>query len=104
MKWYIVNDIDKISNILWYREPTPLTILDYYKELVSKWEKAQQQGINNNVTNTNGNNEFGVLPSSINAIREAEKLLRPIAYYENQFAHIISLEEKTNRCRISFIH
>ena len=31
---------------------------------------------------------------TLDAVREAEKLLRPIAYYEHQFAHIISLEER----------
>ena len=31
-KKYVENDLDKISNILWQKEPIPLTILNYFKE------------------------------------------------------------------------
>jgi hypothetical protein len=37
---YVLNDTDKISKILWNKEPTPLTILDYYKELTVKKERG----------------------------------------------------------------
>jgi len=35
---YIEKNLDKISRILWQKEPSPLTILDYYKELTNKNE------------------------------------------------------------------
>jgi hypothetical protein len=42
---YIEGNIEKISRILWQMEPTPLTILDYYKELTNKIEQIQETGI-----------------------------------------------------------
>jgi GTPase SAR1 family protein len=38
---YITKDLDKISKILWEKEPTPLTVLDYYKELSNKQSQRQ---------------------------------------------------------------
>jgi hypothetical protein len=39
---YITKDLDKISKILWEKEPTPLTVLDYYKELSNKESQRQE--------------------------------------------------------------
>ena len=79
---HILKELDMVSKILWHKEPTPLTILDFYKETTSKKEEREEEL--NEATQD----------YSIDAIKEAEKLLRPMAYYERQFAHIISLEER----------
>jgi hypothetical protein len=105
---YVLNDTDKISKILWSKEPTPLTILDYYKELTVKKEREEQkQAINSSSVSiddsasSNRGDDMGerrgierLSAVTLDAVREAEKLLRPIAYYEHQFAHMISLEER----------
>ena len=105
---YVLNDTDKISKILWNKESTPLTILDYYKELTVKKEREEQkQRINSSSVSiddsasSNRGDDMGerrgterLSAVTLDAVREAEKLLRPIAYYEHQFAHIISLEER----------
>ncbi|HEY6884510.1 MAG TPA: hypothetical protein VI278_10770, partial [Nitrososphaeraceae archaeon] len=91
-KMYIINNIDKISKILWHKEPTPLTILDYYKELISNNEKLQERS--GSKADHTGNIIAVEDLSPLNAIREAERLLRPLAYYQHQFAHIISLEDR----------
>jgi hypothetical protein len=78
---YIEKDIDKISRILWQKEPAPLTILDYYKELTNKIEQIQETGIRQN-------------DLSIDPLSEAEKLLRSTHYYEHQFALISSMQER----------
>jgi hypothetical protein len=33
---YVEKNLDKVSNILWEKEPIPLTILNYFEELNSK--------------------------------------------------------------------
>jgi hypothetical protein len=38
---YIERNIDNISRILWQKEPTPLTILDYYKVMTNKIERMR---------------------------------------------------------------
>ena len=78
---YIERDIDKISRILWQKEPAPLTILDYYKELTNKIQKVQDVG-------TQQNN------LSIDPLTEADKLLVSTHYYEHQFALITSIRER----------
>jgi hypothetical protein len=70
---YIEKDIDKISRILWQKEPLPLTILDYYKELTNRIQKVKGGDIRQTSL-------------SIDPLTEAEKLLRSKHYYEHQFA------------------
>ena len=102
---YVLSDTDKISKILWGKEPTPLTVLDYYKELTVKKEKEEQKqrigktrvSIDDSAPSNLGGGIGGTVRPSIvtlDVIGEAKKLLRPIAYYEHQFAHIIGLEER----------
>lgn len=90
---YIAIDIDQISKILWNKEPTPLTVLDYYKEMLMRGEK-EKQVTTTSVVDAKGNKYGGKPSDPLDAVREAEKLLRPTAYYEHQFAHIVSLEER----------
>ncbi len=80
---YIAKDLDKISNILWQKEPTPLTIIDYYKELNDKRVKAVGE-----------EKERQQQPKIINAIEVAEKLLRRTEYYEHQFGFITNSKER----------
>lgn len=87
---YIAKDLNKISNILWQKEPTPLTVIDYYKELNDKRpvneekERRQQPKI------------------IINAIEEAEKLLRRTEYYEHQFGFIANSKERQSEAEFLY--
>jgi hypothetical protein len=78
---YIENNIDKISTILWQKEPLPLTVLDYYKELTNRIQKVK----GGNIRQTS---------LSIDPLLEAEKLLRSKHYYEHQFALISNKLER----------
>ncbi len=80
-KKYIVKDLDRVSMILWEKEPTPLTVLDYYKEISRKesqrqFNKLEQEGV------------------ALNGFAEAENLLRRTQYYEQQFDYISNTEER----------
>jgi hypothetical protein len=59
--------------------PAPLTILDYYKELTNKIGKGAAVHQND---------------LSIDALSEAEKLLRSTYYYEHQFGLISDISER----------
>jgi hypothetical protein len=78
---HIEGNIEKISRLLWQMEPTPLTILDYYKELTSKIEQIQETGMQQT-------------DLYIDPLSEAKKLLRSTNYYEHQFALMNSIEER----------
>jgi class 3 adenylate cyclase len=78
---YIEKDIDKISKILWQKEPAPLTILDYYKELTDRIQKVQGADVRQNTR-------------PIDPLAEAEKLLRSNHYYEHQFALISNILQR----------
>ncbi len=78
---YIKNHIDKISGILWQKEPLPLTVLDYYKELTNRIQKIKDGDIRQTR-----------LP--IDPLMEDEKLLLSKDYYEHQFALLSSMEER----------
>ena len=69
---YVNNDLERISRILWQKEPLPLTILDYYRVLSAPGSDQY--------------NETAV--SSHIGISVAEKLPRRTAYYEEQFKFI----------------
>jgi class 3 adenylate cyclase len=79
---YLAKDLDKVAKILWEKEPTPLTVLDYYKELSNKESQRQY----------NKMKEEGA--PLINVVVEAESLLRSTQYYEHQFDYISSTEKR----------
>ena len=69
---YILSSIHQISAILWQKD----SILAYYKELINKQsEKKESRG-------------------PLDAVLEAEKLMRRTEYYEHQFALISGLEDR----------
>jgi class 3 adenylate cyclase len=82
---YLVKDLDKISKTLWEKEPTPLTVLDYYKELSNKESQKQYKKLKE---------EEEEEEQPLNAVAEAESLLRSIQYYEHQFDYISTTEER----------
>src|SRR5262249_19522572 len=84
---YITKDLDKISKILWEKEPTPLTVLDYYKELSNKQSQRQD---NNQLEEEEKQNK------QLNGILEAENLLVTTEYYEHQFRYISSVKERSS--------
>jgi hypothetical protein len=73
---YVLRNIHQISTILWQKEPLPITILAYYRELIRK------HGV--------------MLGESMDAILEAEKLMHQTDYYKHQFAFISNLEDRQN--------
>ncbi|MDE1878022.1 MAG: adenylate/guanylate cyclase domain-containing protein [Thaumarchaeota archaeon] len=70
---YIFSKLDKISRILWSREPTPLTVFDYYNELKSK------------------DNEMS---GNLDSVKEAENMLRRTNYYQHQFGLLSGMGER----------
>ena len=78
----IARNIDVISKILWQKDPIPITILAFYKELLS-------------IKRTE-------LTSSHNVVAEAKKLLPATDYYENQFRILSDSEER--RCDKEFLY
>jgi hypothetical protein len=73
---YILPNIHKISTILWQKEPLPITILAYYRELIRKHGEMKGE--------------------PIGAVLEAEKLMHRTDYYKHQFALISNLEDRQN--------
>jgi hypothetical protein len=90
---YIAKDLDKISNILWQKEPTPLTVIDYYKELNDKRAKAVSQ---------EKERQQQQPKMIINAVQEAEKLLRRTEYYEHQFGFIANSKERQSEAEFLY--
>ena len=84
---HILPNIDKVSTTLWQREPLPISILAYYKELINKQADTREQ---------DGQ-------SQLNAILEAEKLLLRTEFYEHQFTLISSLEERQSDIEFLYI-
>lgn len=72
---YVVEHTDKISRILWQKEPTPLTILGYYRWLRSRMHEQSASS-----------------RSIIDPVGEAEKLLRRTEYYEQQFEQMSRMQ------------
>src|SRR5919202_208983 len=73
---YVLPNIYQISTILWQKEPLPITILAYFRELVRKQNEMNGE--------------------SIDAISEAQKLMHRTDYYKHQFALISNLEDRQN--------
>nr|MDQ3969807.1 RNA helicase domain-containing protein [Thermoproteota archaeon] len=79
-KKYIEPDIDKIVKILWGKEPLPLTVFNYFKELLQKEEEAaliEEKSV-----------------CSVDAVLEAKVLLPRTEYYEHQFQLIQDQEHR----------
>ena len=74
---YITQEIDTTSQILWQKDPTPLTVLDYYKDLVSK-EKEVPSKVEEIPPRGNRTNK-------LNAVAIAQKLPSSTQYYAHQF-------------------
>ena len=92
---YTEEELSRISEILWQKEPTPLTVLDYYKGLM------REKGNNNEQRTSGGSSiardEHKEIPSSISSIigtTYAENLLRRSDYYQHQFELMASIEER----------
>jgi hypothetical protein len=73
---YVSPNIHQISTILWQKEPLPITILTYFRELVRKQNEMKGE--------------------SIDTILEAQKLMHRTDYYKHQFALISNLEDRQN--------
>src|SRR5215469_10159437 len=90
---YIAKELNKISNILWQKEPTPLTVIDYFKELNDKRAKAVIE---------EKEREQQQPKIIINAIQEAEKLLRRTEYYEHQFGFIANSKKRQSEAEFLY--
>jgi class 3 adenylate cyclase len=75
---YITQEIDTTSQILWQKDPTPLTVLDYYKDLVSKEKEVLPSKVGEEISSIKRTNE-------LNAVAIAEKLPSSKQYYAQQF-------------------
>ncbi len=64
---HVAHDIATIAKVLWQKEPFPLTIFNYYQELVAK---------------RNGGEKL------LDAVAEANAMLYPTSYYEYQFEQL----------------
>lgn len=78
---YIENDIDKVSTILWEKEPIPLIILNYFKELDRKIQlKAEVSLLDSHTV--------------LDAALEAKDLFSRAAYYEHLFTQLSNIQER----------
>ena len=73
---HVLPAIYQISTILWQKEPLPLTILAYYREVTDKQSQRRDLG------------------KSLDYVLEAEKLMRRTEYYKHQFEFISRLEDR----------
>ena len=76
---YITQEIDATSQILWRKEPTPLTVLDYYKDLASKEKEVLPSKVEEEISSR------GNRTDKLNAVAIAEKLPSSTQYYAQQF-------------------
>jgi hypothetical protein len=99
---YVKEDIESISKTLWRKEPSPLTVLDFYNELGSRMIEERRKNTTTEVNGNDDNNDFDNDVANdnninswkkgrrrhllhIDAVWEAEQLLRSTNYYEHQF-------------------
>ena len=73
---YILRNVDRISAILWQKEPIPIAVLDYYKQLMKKQNEGGQ--------------------SIVDGLLEAEKLLLATHYHEYLFDGISRDKQRQN--------
>ena len=84
-------DIDKIAKALWEKEPLPLTVFNYFKELLQRErEVAVTLALEKSAR-------------SVDAILEAKKLLPRTEYYEHQFQLIQDQEDRQNDAEFLYI-
>jgi hypothetical protein len=80
-KKHIEPDIEKVAKVLWEKEPLPLTVFNYFKELLQKEGKegtlTQEKSVR-----------------SLNVVLEAKMLLPRTQYYEHQFEVIRDREDR----------
>jgi class 3 adenylate cyclase len=80
---YVEKNLGKISSILWQKDPIPLTILNYYRQL--EYEDRNEQlfeTIDKNKT------------QSLTATDIAERLINKNDFYEHQFRFMSGLQER----------
>ena len=77
---FIKPNIEPISKILWKNDPLPLTILDYYKEFIQKYEKS----------------------NVVDIVSETERWPGRKDYYKNQFYRLNN--SKSFESEIEFLH
>ncbi|WP_337862746.1 hypothetical protein, partial [Nitrososphaera sp.] len=69
-KLYISSNVDRISRTLWSKEPTPLTVFDYYNELMSKCKTPTSASAAASAASGSSSS------TSLDGVKEAEALLR----------------------------
>jgi hypothetical protein len=77
-------DTDKIAKILWEKEPLPLTVFNYFKELLKEHEEEAAASTKEKSA------------GSQDAVLEAKMLLPRTQYYEHQFELIQDQEDRQN--------
>jgi hypothetical protein len=70
---HVAQYITSITRVLWQKEPFPLTIFNYYRELAAKETTGEQP---------------------LDAISEAQAILHPTTYYEHQFEHLVKSKDR----------
>ena len=73
---HIAKNLTVIAAILWQKEPVPITVLDYFKELVQKIGTSSD--------------------ASLNGINEAQNLFVATKYYQHQFEQISNIDSRKN--------
>src|SRR5215213_5460504 len=81
---YVKNDIDRLSKILWAKEPLPLTIIDFYKLLQTSMVEAEDDEVRPH------------------AAFIAEELSRRTVYYEDQFGFLSGEETRVGEAQFLY--
>jgi|GEM_PF-527647 len=77
----IANNITSIAKVLWQKEPIPMTVLNYYRELLGKENDTKQL---------------------LDAVSAAQNIQYPSSYYEYQFEHLV--KSNTRVCDAEFLY
>jgi hypothetical protein len=93
---YIEDELSRISGILWQKEATPLTVLDYYRDLMRVEDKSEPKiRRRSTITASINKGKEGIsYKSPITGAIYAEKLLRRSDYYQHQFELMARMEER----------
>src|SRR5215216_4973246 len=86
-------DTDKIAKILWEKEPLPLTVFNYFKELLKEHEEEEEAAASTKEKSA----------ASQDAVLEAKMLLPRTQYYEHQFELIQDQEDRQNDAEFLYI-
>src|ERR671919_1333516 len=70
---HVAQNITSITKVLWQKEPFPLTIFNYYRDMVAKEAAGEQL---------------------LDAISAAQAMLYPTSYYEHQFEHLVNAKAR----------